>query len=229
MRDLFILFMGFSRQEYWSGLPFPSPVDHILSQLSTMTHPSWVALHGVAHSFIELDKTVVHVLDWLVLCDFGFQSVCPMMDKDKRLMEASWWERLTEGETESCSDWWGLLSKSFIQFSVAGWSCVPSLLFTWAKLWLEVMKIMVRSEIRSVAQSCPTLCNPINRSTPGLPVHHQLPEFTETHIHRVSDAIQPSHPLSSPSPLAPNPSQHQNLFQWVNSSHEVAKVLEFQL
>ena len=73
------------------------------------------------------------------------------------------------------------------------------------------------------------LCDPMNRSTPGLPVHHQLPEFTQTHIHRVSDTIQPSHPLSSPSPLAPNPSQHQSLFQWVNSSHEVAKVLEFQL
>ena len=67
----------------------------------------------------------------------------------------------------------------------------------------------------------------MNRSTPGLPVHHQLPEFTETHVHRVIDAIQPSHPLSSPSPPAPNPSQHQSLFQWVNSSHEVAKVLEF--
>ena len=64
-----------------------------------------------------------------------------------------------------------------------------------------------------VAQSCPTLCNPMNRSTPGLPVHHQLPEFTQTHVHRVSDAIQPSHPLSSPSPPAPNPSQHQSLFQ----------------
>ena len=63
-------------------------------------------------------------------------------------------------------------------------------------------------QIRSVAQSCPTLCDPMNRSTPGLPVHHQLPEFTQTHIHRVSDAIQPSHPLSSPSPLAPNPSQY---------------------
>ena len=61
----------------------------------------------------------------------------------------------------------------------------------------------------------------MNRSTPGLPVHHQLPEFTQTHVHRVSDAIQPSHPLSSPSPPAPNPSQHQGLFQWVNSSHEV--------
>ena len=83
--------------------------------------------------------------------------------------------------------------------------------------------------IRSVAQSCPTLCDPMIHSTPGLPVHHQLPDFTETHVHRVSDAIQPSHPLSSPSPPAPNPSQHQSLFQWVNSSHEVSKGLEFQL
>ena len=69
----------------------------------------------------------------------------------------------------------------------------------------------------------------MNSSTPGLPVHHQLPEFTQTHIHQVGDAIQPSHPRSSTSPPAPNPSQHQSLFQWVNSSHEVAKVLEFQL
>ena len=87
----------------------------------------------------------------------------------------------------------------------------------------------LRLRFSSVAQSCPTLCDPMNRSTPGLPVHHQLPEFTQTHVHRVSDAIQPSHPLLSPSPPAPNPSQHQSLFQWVNSSHEVAKVLEFQL
>jgi len=84
-------------------------------------------------------------------------------------------------------------------------------------------------QITSVAQSCPTLCDPMNCSMPGLPVHHQLPEFTQTHVHRVSDAIQLSHPLSSPSPLAPNPSQHQSLLQWVNSSHEVANVLEFQL
>ena len=84
-------------------------------------------------------------------------------------------------------------------------------------------------QFSSVAQSCLTLCDPMNHITPDLPVHHQLPEFTQTHVHWVSDAIQPSHPLSSPSPPAPNPSQHQNLFQWVNSSHEVAKVLEFQL
>ena len=74
-----------------------------------------------------------------------------------------------------------------------------------------------------------TLCDPMNHSTSGLLVYHQLPEFTQTHVHRVGDAIQPSHPLLSPSPPAPNPSQHQGLFQWVNSSHEVAKVLEFQL
>ena len=68
-------------------------------------------------------------------------------------------------------------------------------------------------QFSSVTQSCPTLCNPMNRSTPGLPVHHQLQEFTQTHVHRVGDAIQPSHPLSSPSPPAFNLSQHQGLFQ----------------
>ena len=67
-------------------------------------------------------------------------------------------------------------------------------------------------QFSSVAQSCPTLRDPMNRSTPGLPLHHQLLDFTQTHVHRVSDAIQPSHPLSSPSPPAPNPSQHQSLF-----------------
>ena len=83
--------------------------------------------------------------------------------------------------------------------------------------------------VSSVTQSCPTPCDPMNCSTPGIPVHHQIPEFTQTPVHWVGDAIQPSHPLSSPSPPAPNPSQHQSLFQWINSSHEVAKVLEFQL
>ena len=73
------------------------------------------------------------------------------------------------------------------------------------------------------------LCDSMNRSMPGLPVHHHLLEFTQTHVHWVGDAIQPSRPLSSPSPPAPSPSQPQGLFQWVNSSHEVAKVLEFQL
>ena len=84
-------------------------------------------------------------------------------------------------------------------------------------------------QFSSVTQSCPTLCDPMNHSTPGLPVHHQLLEFTQTHVHWVSDAIQPSHLRSSPSPPAPNPLQHQSLFQWVNSSHEVPKVLELKL
>ena len=84
-------------------------------------------------------------------------------------------------------------------------------------------------QFSSVTQSCPTLCDPMNHSTPGLPVHHQLVEFTQTHVHWVSDAIKPSHPLSSPSPLALSFSQHQGLFKWVSSSHQVAKVLEFQL
>ena len=81
----------------------------------------------------------------------------------------------------------------------------------------EFKPSVMRSSVQfsSVAQSCPTLCNPMNCSMPGLPVHHQLPQFTQTHVHRVGDTIQPSHPLSSPSPPASNPSQHQSLFQWV--------------
>ena len=110
--------------------------------------------------------------------------------------------------------------------------------FGQCKFWLQKMRsaaVFHRSkfsssvQFSSVTQSCPTPCDPTNCSTPGLPVHHQLPEFIQTHVHRVGDAIQPSHPLSSPSPPAPNPSQHQSLFQWVHSLHEVAYVLEFQL
>ena len=93
----------------------------------------------------------------------------------------------------------------------------------------RVVVIFIIYQFSSVAQSCPTLCDPMNCSTPGLPVHHQLPEFTQTHAHWVGDAIQPSHPLSSPPSPAPNPSQHQGLFQWVKSSNQVARVLEFQL
>ena len=84
-------------------------------------------------------------------------------------------------------------------------------------------------QFSSVAHSCPTLCDPMDCSTPSFSVHHQLPEFSQTNVHRVSDAIQPSHPLSSPSPPAFNLSHHQDLFQWVSSSHQVTKVLELQL
>ena len=88
---------------------------------------------------------------------------------------------------------------------------------------------MTSVQFSSVTQSCPILCDPIDCSTPGLPVHQQLLEFTQTHGHWVSDAIQPSHPLSSPSPPTFNLSQHQGLFKWVSSLHQMAKVLEFQL
>ena len=88
----------------------------------------------------------------------------------------------------------------------------------WRTVWRFLKKLKIKLpfssvQFSSVTQSCLTLCDPMNRSTPGLPVHHQLPEFTQTHVHWVSDAIQQSHPLSSPSPPAPNPSQHQSLFQ----------------
>ena len=99
----------------------------------------------------------------------------------------------------------------------------------WASKYLvRRMLCAIRAvQFSSVSQSCPTLCDPMNRSTPGLPVHHQLPEFTQTHVHQVGDAIQPSHPLSSPSPPAPNLSQHQSfpmsqLFAWGGQSTGVS-------
>ena len=123
-----LLCMNFSRQEYWSGLPFPTPGD----LPNPGIEPASLVSPALAGEFFTAGAT----------------------------LEAQFWY-----------------------------------------------------QIRSVTQSCLTLCDPMNCSTPGLSVHHQLPEFTQTHVHQVSDAIQPSHLLSSPSPLAPNPSQHQSLFQ----------------
>ena len=92
-----------------------------------------------------------------------------------------------------------------------------------------VVHVFTSVQFSSIAVSCPTLYDLMDCSTPGLPVHHQLPEFMQTHVHCVGDAIQSSQPLSSPSPTALNLSQHQGLFQWVSSSHQVAETLEFQL
>ena len=138
------LFMEFPRQEYWRGLPFPSPRD---------------------------------------LPDPGIQPESPTFP----VLAGRFFNTEPPGKPFSS-----------VQFS-------------------------------SVAQSCLTICDPMNCSTQGLLVHHQLSEFTQTHVHQVTDAIQPSHPLSSASPPTPNPSQHQSLFKTVNSSHKVDKVLEFQL
>ena len=105
--------------------------------------------------------------------------------------------------------------------------------FQWTQFHLpwvsEMCPEYILNQFSSVAQLCPTLCDPMNCSMPGFPVHHQLPGLTQTHVHWVGDAIQPSHLLSSPSLSAFNLSQPQGLFQWVSSSHQVAKVLEFQL
>ena len=110
------------------------------------------------------------------------------------------------------------------QTQLSNWTHNPSL-----PLEVGNFNTPFNQSVNSVSQSCPTLCDPMNRSTPGLPVHHQLPESTQTNVHWVGDAIQPSRPLSSPSPPALNLSKHQGLFKWVNSSHEVARVLKFQL
>ena len=99
--------------------------------------------------------------------------------------------------------------------------------FFMKKNYIFQNKLVRRVQFSSVAKSCATLCDPMNRGKPGLPVHHQLPEFTQTHVHWVGDAIQPSHPLSSPSPPAFILSQHQGLFKWVSSSHHVAKYWSF--
>ena len=93
----------------------------------------------------------------------------------------------------------------------------------------QVSFLQVSGSVSSVTQLCSTLCDPMDCSTPGFPVHHQLPELTQTHVHRVGDAIQSPYPLSSPSPPAFSLSQHQGLFQSVSSSHPMAKVLDFQL
>ena len=144
--------------------------------------------------------------------DLSILCSCPQLP--------GWWSAPTQRDFSVCLWLKGKNEKQKMQYSLL---TPVHFQMPWSKF------NMLSQSVSSVAQSCPTLCDPMNRSMPGLPVHHQLPEFTQTHVHRVSDAIQPSHPLSSPSPPAPNASQHQSLFQWVNSSHEVAKVLQFQL
>ena len=132
-------------------------------------------------------------------------------------------------------DWFDLFAvqrtpKSLLQYHNLKASIRRHLAFFMTQLsHLYVTTGKTISQFSLVIQSCPTLCNPMDCSTPGFPVHHQLLELTQTHVHPVGDAIQPSHPLSSPSPPAFNLSQHQGLFQGVSSSHQVAKVLELHL
>ena len=128
------------------------------------------------------------------------------------------------------------LENPYGQGSLAGYShrvTKSQTRLKWLRTQHSIPSVFFSSvQFSSVTQSCPTLCNPMNHSTPGLPVHHKLPQFTQTHVHQVSDAIQPSHPLSSPSPPAPNPSQHQSfpmsqLFAWGGQSTRVSALASF--
>ena len=151
------------------------------------------------HGGCECYPTVSIFLSWLSLLDGLTLQKCPNL-KDQHL--------------------WGSLAGTFIPW--------PQWLFL--SLSSSIHSPSAPSvQFSSVSQSCPTFCDLIDCSSPGFPVHHQLPELAQTHVHRVGDAIQQSHPLSSPSPPTINLSQHQGLFQWVSSLQQVAKVLEFQL
>ena len=109
------------------------------------------------------------------------------------------------------------------------WCCFPLPPPSNYIIWILLLFSSLLVQLSSVAQSYLTFCSPMDCSMSGFPVYHQLPELTQTHVHSIGDAIQPSHPLLSPSPPAFSLSQHQGLFKWVSSSHQVAKVLEFQL
>ena len=128
---LFYTVYGFLRREYSSGLPFPSPVDHVLSEFSTMTCPFWVVPQSVAHYFIKLQRLWSPWWFWLAFCDCGFSSggcgivvlvssLCPLMDENNRLMQAFWCKGLAKGKTGSCSGGQAMLSKYLIQFSADG-------------------------------------------------------------------------------------------------------------
>ena len=122
-----------------------------------------------------------------------------------------------------------LFDQQIIHLFYKYWLRIPTGQTLWLGITTSISVRHLSGQVSSLAQSCLTHCDPMDCSMPGVPVHHQLLEFTQTHIHRVSDAVQPSHLLLFPSSLAFNLSQHQCLFQWVSSSHQVAKVLELQL
>ena len=178
-----------------------------------------------------MDYTVLgilqaRILEWVA---FGFcllllQGIFPTQGSNPGIPHCKWiLYKLSHKGSPRILEWvaYPFSSGSSRPRNWTGVFCIAGRFFTsWATR---------EAQFSSVAQSCPTLCDPMNCSTPGLPVHYQLPEFTQTRVHWVGDAIQPSYPLSSPSPPALNLSQHQGLFKRVNSSHQVAKVLEFQL
>ena len=187
--------MGFSRQEYWSGLPFPSPRD-LPRDRTRVSH-----IGGRRFNLWTTREVLHHENRGPPLCLTECYS-----DGDLRI-----WV-LTIAYYSECA-FYKVFGKS--RPGLFSQSIIPSSLR--------------RPQCCSVAQSCPTLCDPMDYSMSGFPVHHQLPELAQTHVHWVDDANKASHPLSPPSPPFLNLSEHQGLFQWVGSSHQVAKVLQFQL
>ena len=148
-------------------------------------------------------------------------AIPPFISKDQYILRLRDWFR--KAYMLCFGGWNGSLWKH--------WDSQENWEFLWSQekqMYLDVF-CMLAQQFNSVTQSCLTLCDPMNCSIPGFPVHHQLLEFSQTHVHWLGDAIQPSHPPSSPSPPTFNLSQHQGLFKWVTSSHQVATVLEFQL
>ena len=205
--------MGYSRQEYWNGLLFPPPGIFPAHR----SNPCFLhLLHWQADSLllhhlenpVEWLPDVIHLTDRPIL---SFQdSFTHKSGALVAIMRMLGLARTFHETTYTCPHLNILRVLTFPR-----WFLAPKKLLheKWVESSLYNIALEIKVQFSSVPQSCPTLCDPMNRSMPGLPVHHQLPEFTQTHVHRVSDVIQPSHPLLSPPPPAPNPSQHQSLFQ----------------
>ena len=184
---------------------------------------------SVLHHHLELAQTHVHWVSDAIQPSHPLSSPSPPAFNLSQDQGLSQW--VSSSQTLTCSRLALILELSEYKFYRAQWLTKDILVYCTCNCFLKsvykIYKIIfIIIKFSSIQFSHSVV---FNSSRPGLPVHHQLLEFTQTHVHRVSDAIQPSHPLSSPSPPASNPSQHQSLLQWVSSSHEVAKVLEFQL
>ena len=222
---------------FWKSSPIeqflvaPPPLAQLLflSNVSIFSRSTSLWSHSLTPAFLPhyilhmqnfLSSTVTFCMFWVLLCSFSTRSLIYNM------LIIFWYFHMSVTHI-----FWCLLAtaRTYTSPEDQRVSHCTILKFKGGGRFHPALHWGSYSQFSSVTQSCLTLCDPMNRSTPGLLVHHQLPEFTQTHVHRVSDAIQPFHPLSSPSPPAPSPSQHQSLCQWVNSTHEVAKVLEFQL
>ena len=194
-----LLSMKFSRQEYWHALPCSPPGDLPNPGIKPTSLISPALAGGFFTTSVIWEALIADITSY-----YEFYFLC----SPTSILLISYLH--------------GIIFQSFIFFL----TCV----YAWSP-FLENNILMYTSSVQfsSVAQLCLILRDPMNHSMPGLPVHQQLLEFTQTHVHWVSDAIQPSHSLLSPSPPAFNLSQHQGLFQWVSPSHHMAKVLEFQL